>query len=207
MPSLSVFPHLNNAEFDQACHAMLHAFQEREDSSGEWQSVHVIKAGASTLLRITKPLPIIQDASNNMASQDDDKIEEMLEHDPEVLCSTPAPPCLTVHYDMILSPTYRVPVLYISTHDPLHRYPPTLDTLYTHLVPDHFRPQTESVGIIGGITITVSMTDGAKVLKLILFRSIIQLPISPYSSSIRAGQPKLWKLVWRKVDALLPKSI
>jgi len=207
MSSLSVFPHLNNTEFDQACHAMLHAFHERADSSGEWQSVHVITSVTATLLRITKKLSIIQDASNSMLYQDDDETEEIVEHDPEVICSTPTPPSLTVHYDMILSPTYRVPVLYISIHDPLHRYPPTLNTLYAHLVPEHFRSQTESVGIIGGITITVRVIDGENVLGLILFRSIIQLPTSLYSSSIRAGRPKSWKLAWGKVDALLPKSI
>ena len=169
MSSLSVFPHLNDTEFDQACHAMLHAFQTRADSCGEWQSVHVIKSITTTLLRIAKPFPSMQDASNSMAYQDDDEIEEIVELDPEVLCFTPTPCSLTVHYDMILSPTYRVPVLYISIHDPLHRYPPTLNTLYAHLVPEHFRSQTESVGIIGGITITVRMTDGENVLGLILF--------------------------------------
>ncbi|CAO2648977.1 Nn.00g099260.m01.CDS01 [Neocucurbitaria sp. VM-36] len=27
-------------------------------------------------------------------------------------------------------------------------------TLYEHLIPPHFKPQTENVGIIGGVTIT-----------------------------------------------------
>jgi len=47
-----------------------------------------------------------------------------------------------------------VPVLYISIRDPEHRYPPTMTTLYEHLVPPQFKAQTENVGVIGGITIT-----------------------------------------------------
>ena len=158
MSTLSVFPQLTDSEFDRACHALLHAFEQRGNSCGEWQSVHVMNSGATAHLRITKLLPSGQDHPTNTANQDDDELEEILEDDPEVLSSSSTPPSSTIHYDMLLSPTYRVPVLYISFQDPLHRYPPTLDTLYGHLVPTHFRPQTESVGVIGGITITVRMT-------------------------------------------------
>lgn len=163
MSTLSVFPHLTDSEFDQACHALSHAFQQQGNARGEWQSVHVVNSGATAHLRITKPLPSGQEHPTDTANQDDDKLEEVLEDDPEALSSSPTPPSPIIHYDMLLSPTYRVPVLYISIHDPLHRYPPTLDTLYDHLVPAHFRPQTESVGVIGGITITVRMTTTWKV--------------------------------------------
>ncbi|RMZ74134.1 autophagy-related Atg10 [Pyrenophora seminiperda CCB06] len=165
-PSLSVFPHLTDAEFGQACHALSHAFQQRGISSGEWQSLHVINLGATTThVRITKPLPTptTHDASTNIANHDDDEIVQVFEHDPEVLSSALAPPAPVVHYDVLLSPTYRVPVLYISIHDLLHRYPPTLNTLYGHVVPEHFRPQVESVGVIGGITITNHPATGKPV--------------------------------------------
>ena len=61
----------------------------------------------------------------------------------------------TVVYDIILSPVGQVPVLYFSIHDSLHRYPPTMTTLYEHLVAPHFRPQTQNTGVIGGISMAV----------------------------------------------------
>ncbi|CAE7202001.1 hypothetical protein CFE70_008358 [Pyrenophora teres f. teres 0-1] len=169
MSTLSLFPHLTDADFDQACYALSHAFEQQGDSSGEWQSVHVIDSAATTLVRITKSLSTTQDLSANveMTKQDYDgdddeedyETEEILQDDPEALDSTSAPCSPTVDYDMLLSPTYRVPVLYISINDVLHRYPPTLDTLYRHLVPEALRSQTQSVGVIGGITITVRRMD------------------------------------------------
>jgi ubiquitin-like-conjugating enzyme ATG10 len=63
----------------------------------------------------------------------------------------------TVEYDVVLSPSYQVPVLYFNIKDPSHRSPPTMDTLYRHLIPPHFKAQTENVGVIGGITIAVRL--------------------------------------------------
>lgn len=61
----------------------------------------------------------------------------------------------SIHYDIILSPTYRVPMLYIHISDPRHRFPPTLDTLYQYLIPPQYASQTQDVGVLGGITVTV----------------------------------------------------
>lgn len=58
------------------------------------------------------------------------------------------------NYDIIVSPTYRVPVLYISISDNRHRYPATMNTLHEHLIPSEFRGQTDIVGVMGGITVT-----------------------------------------------------
>ena len=75
------------------------------------------------------------------------------EEDNEVL-STPNIPVALIHYDILLSPTFRVPTLYFSVSDPLHRYPPTMSTLYTHIISPEYVDQTKDIGVLGGITIT-----------------------------------------------------
>jgi ubiquitin-like-conjugating enzyme ATG10 len=64
---------------------------------------------------------------------------------------------VTVEYHIVLSPSYQVPVLYFNIKDPSYRSPPTMDTLYRHLIPPHFKAQAENVGVIGGITVTVRL--------------------------------------------------
>ena len=79
------------------------------------------------------------------------------------MLNTTVVPQAVVDYDLVLSQVYRVPVLYISIRDPRHRYPPTMTTLYEHLVPLQFKAQAENVGVIGGITITVRQATACAV--------------------------------------------
>ena len=63
-----------------------------------------------------------------------------------------------VEYSIVLSPTYQVPVLYFT----LHNLPPTLspssiDTVYDLLVPESFRPSIKQVGVMGVISMGVSI--------------------------------------------------
>jgi hypothetical protein len=69
-------------------------------------------------------------------------------------CPTP-----TIIYTIIHSPSYSVPVLYISIKDALFRFPPTQETLYNCIIPTQYKTQTgdENAGVLGGITITVSL--------------------------------------------------
>lgn len=102
-----------------------------------------------------------------------------------------------VVYDTVLSPVYQVPVLYFGIQDPLHRYPPTMTTLYDHLVVPHFRPQTQdtSTGVIGGISMTVWLNINNEERKPELtFARNIQLLTRLYSSSIHAKLPRSCKL-------------
>ena len=78
-----------------------------------------------------------------------------LEEDDNEVAQTPSPNQIVIHYDIMLSPSYRVPVLYFAVSDIQHRYPPTMETLYSHVIPPAFRAQAEHVGVIGGITVTV----------------------------------------------------
>ncbi|KAF3937644.1 hypothetical protein ABW19_dt0209927 [Dactylella cylindrospora] len=95
---------------------------------------------------------------------DDIEIED---DDPESLTlqdlasppTDPSPPTHQVHYHILLSPIYSVPVLYFNIHPlspspqpPIH----TLDAIYTLLVPpptrSHAALSLESTGIQGGIS-------------------------------------------------------
>ena len=64
-----------------------------------------------------------------------------------------------VEYDIVLSPTYQVPVLYFRIRDARCALPPSIDTLYRYVIPEQFKSQVESFGIIGGITMTVCYFD------------------------------------------------
>ena len=63
---------------------------------------------------------------------------------------------LQVDYDIALSPTYQVPVLYFTLRWTNHKGPVLgIDAVYQYLVPDEYRKQLKSVGIIGGISFDV----------------------------------------------------
>jgi ubiquitin-like-conjugating enzyme ATG10 len=151
---LSVFPHLATEEFEQACINLTQRYHRHGANQDDWRSVEVAQSFDTTYLRITKELQTGSDAVASPKNEleqddvDDDGDEEAL----LVIADTPA----VIHYDVVLSPVYRVPVLYFSISDPLHRYPPTMATLYEHLIPSYFKAQTETGGVIGGVTINVS---------------------------------------------------
>ena len=150
---LSSFPHLSDSEFIKACHSLLEKFHRSGQKQDEWRSVETIRQHGMPYLRITKALAIAVNVHDDCNSRDElDELDE--DDDQEVVSRTPVPQAF-INYDIVLSPTYQVPVLYISIADPQHRFPPTMTTLYQHLIPPHFKSQTEPVGIMGGITITV----------------------------------------------------
>ena len=148
---LASFPHLDDSDFKDACSTLLAKFRQYGRGQDQWAAVETLCRDEVPFLRITKPLLVHSKAPN--ASDDADEVE-LDEDDDEVAAS--ALPCpAVVHYDVLLSPSYRVPVLYFSIVDSQHRYPPTPETLYSFLIPPTFRTQTEHVGVIGGITTTV----------------------------------------------------
>lgn len=149
---LSSFPHLTNTEFDQACTNLQEAFQSRIHLQNECISVQLKHQNGTRYLRFTKALPV---TVTSTTSKDDHDPNELEEQDDEAL-HIPINTQPLINYDIFLSPTYQVPVLYASISDALHRFPPTMSTLYEYLIPPQFKAQTDSVGVIGGITVTVS---------------------------------------------------
>jgi ubiquitin-like-conjugating enzyme ATG10 len=144
----SVFPHLTDSEFEDACNSLQERFHQKGTVQSEWLAVEHLHQHKNSYLSISKPLPCHPVNDDNVLED-----EEIAETDEETLINTAAPQP-TITYDIILSPTYSVPVLYISIRDIQHRYPPTMATLYECLVPAQFKAQTENVGVMGGITIT-----------------------------------------------------
>jgi len=101
----------------------------------------------------------VADTSNN-------NDEEELETDTEALSRSLAP-CPSsgakVTYDIIHSPSYQVPTLYLtlaSTHSP---HPPTIDALYARLVPASHKPQLQTIGVMGGLSLTDHPVTGLPV--------------------------------------------
>ncbi|KAJ5650054.1 Autophagy-related protein 3 [Penicillium longicatenatum] len=70
----------------------------------------------------------------------------------EALVRTGLNPKLQVDYDIVLSPTYQVPVLYFALR--WHHYdgPVGLDAVYRYVVPEQYQRELKSVGIMGGIS-------------------------------------------------------
>ena len=153
---LSSFPHLSDSDFNQACTFLLERFRKCEQKQDEWTSVEMIHQHDMKYLRIIRALPCTFNVPTHRQGNDGmDELDD--DDDEEVILKSPVFQAV-INYDILLSPTYRVPVLYISISDPQHRFSPTMTTLYEHLIPPHFKPQTENVGIIGAITVTVSYT-------------------------------------------------
>jgi ubiquitin-like-conjugating enzyme ATG10 len=149
---LSVFPNLTTKEFEQACSDLRQRYHRHGNDQRDWQSVEIIQHFDETSLKITKDF-----RSDYGAAQLESEQHDLEEDDDEVLQVIPDIHPV-VHYDVLLSPVYRVPVLYFSISDPQHRFPPTMSTLYEHLIAPSFKVQTESGGVIGGVTINVSIS-------------------------------------------------
>jgi ubiquitin-like-conjugating enzyme ATG10 len=148
---LSAFPHLTGSEFEDACSCLVRRFQSGGSAQNDWLSVEKLNRNEISYLRIITPL--LSRAESSVDHEDEPDCDEVTEDDEEVLVEPTTPQPIT-NYDIVLSPTYLVPVLYISIQDTQHRHPPTMSTLYEHLVPAQFKAQTENVGVMGGITIT-----------------------------------------------------
>jgi ubiquitin-like-conjugating enzyme ATG10 len=149
---LSSFPHLTSKEFEQACSDL----RQRYDKHGngrqdDWQSVELVHSFDVTYLSITEVLPT--DLTFSVDSSKEEFEQDELEEDDEEAPDTLRAPPAAVHYDVILSRVYRVPVLYFSISDLQHRYPPTMHVLYEYLIPPEFKAQAQTAGVIGGITI------------------------------------------------------
>lgn len=72
----------------------------------------------------------------------------------EALIRAKPQPSLQIDYDILLSPTYQVPILYFGlkwhNHGPLG-----LDEVYQYVVPERYRQELKSVGVMGGISMGV----------------------------------------------------
>jgi ubiquitin-like-conjugating enzyme ATG10 len=151
MAKLTNFPHLSQSEFDEACTHLHTHFQQYSHLQDQWLSLDHRQSFDTKYLRITKGL-----LSRSHPATIEPEHELEIEEDGDEEALPPSTPLQSVlQYDILLSPTYSVPTLYISIKDPLHRYPPTMSTLYETVIPPEYSSQTKDFGVLGGITIAV----------------------------------------------------
>jgi ubiquitin-like-conjugating enzyme ATG10 len=73
------------------------------------------------------------------------------------LIRTDSSPKLQIDYDIVLSPTYQVPVLYFTLRWQNHQGPLGLDAVYQYVVPEQYRKELKTVGVMGGISFGVGV--------------------------------------------------
>ncbi|KAL3430823.1 hypothetical protein BDV09DRAFT_188926 [Aspergillus tetrazonus] len=147
---LASFPYLTNDEFESGCRAFLHRVQLTGRLPMQWSSVRFQTNGQ--ILKICQILsPDYNGPARSLQTEDTADLQlEAWEEDSEALIRTSNLCELQVDYDILLSPTYQVPVLYFV----LRRMDKLLglDEVYEYLVPDQCRRNIRNMGIMGGIS-------------------------------------------------------
>jgi len=182
MITIASFPLISVLEFESACRKISERYQAGGHLQSDWEHVRLAQGyeESTVYLSITRT---IQGAGGKPESpvEDDGELEAFKEIDEvqheavaeqlrigrligfalqEALqLRVPANHGLMVEYDIVLSPTYQVPVLYFRIRDAGCALPLSIDTLYRYVIPEQFKSQVESFGIIGGITMTVCYFD------------------------------------------------
>ncbi|KAJ5818310.1 hypothetical protein N7474_003901 [Penicillium riverlandense] len=177
--SLSAFPYLTPAEFSRACQAVAQAAWDRPD--GGWETIRLVTQSTGSMLRITQHITDIPHKTVHSAESEAIDDEEEEEQDPvctsqpprvmlhrpdqasqEALVRAAPNPSLQVDYDILLSSTYRVPVLFFRLKWNHHHHGPVgLDAVYQYVVPEQYRQGLQSVGVMGGISLGYHPESGA----------------------------------------------
>jgi len=146
MNKVSAFPYLTVDEFIKACN---YAEPLLSDSA--------VLAGDSACLRVTRRLPAALIINADGQDQVDSEVESPEDHDEEAITKySQHGSFVTVHYDILLSPSYRVPVVYMTASPPL-----PVSHFFDLVVPHHFRDAMRDVGVMGALSMTV-IVDSAK---------------------------------------------
>ncbi|GAB7335169.1 hypothetical protein MBLNU13_g07000t2 [Cladosporium sp. NU13] len=126
---------------------------------GDWEDVRVLERYGTRYLRITRRIVdnsrAKQASHNSQASEDEVAIPD--EDDSEALvtpvgtrdCSR------AVQCDIVYSPAYQVPVLYLTFAERSTRKTialPSPDEFYKALVPDDFKSPMRSIGVMGALS-------------------------------------------------------
>jgi ubiquitin-like-conjugating enzyme ATG10 len=140
MDKVSAFPYLTVDEFVKACN---HAEPLLPDSA--------VLADDSACLRVTRRLPAALIVNADGQDHIDSEVETPEDHDEEAITKHSRDDSfVTVHYDILLSPSYRVPVVYMTASPPL-----PVSQFFNLVVPHHFRDAMRDVGVMGALSMTV----------------------------------------------------
>ncbi|KAL4868761.1 hypothetical protein BDV12DRAFT_92399 [Aspergillus spectabilis] len=155
--TLSSFPFLTVREFEGSCRAFMDRVHVAGKSTVGWSSIRLQETGPT--LKISQYLddgckyPRDHVFTQSVDTEDTLDLQlEAWEEDPEAFttCISDTPEALQVDYDILLSPSYQVPVLYFVLRR--SQKPLGIDEVYTYLVPDQYKSNIQSVGIMGGIS-------------------------------------------------------
>ncbi|KAF2239191.1 hypothetical protein EV356DRAFT_528472 [Viridothelium virens] len=158
MSTVADFPLASNDELDLAFNHLQEAFYRLQDVSTGWTAVEVKSHLGQRYLRVSRQLV----APDSIADQEDNSVvHEFEEDDPEALQNPVATSRVPrVDYDVILSPIYRVPVVYFRLRDATVRNENPIDTVFRYIVPHDHHHEVKVVGIVGGITMTDHPIEG-----------------------------------------------
>ncbi|KAJ6113705.1 Atg10p [Penicillium sp. IBT 18751x] len=148
--ALFAFPFLTAGDFDWACRDLAD-----RASGGGWSSARLVTQNG-THLTITRCVDV-QEATEGSEVEG----QELDDQDPEALIRTDLGPRLQIDYDIVLSPTYQVPVLYFTLRWHHHQGPLGLETVYQYVVPEQYRKELKTVGVLGGISFGYHPQSGA----------------------------------------------
>ncbi|KAJ9492221.1 hypothetical protein VN97_g975 [Penicillium thymicola] len=169
----STFPFLAQSEFEGACQDLADRCTSAQNIS--WPAIRLLTKSDGTSLRITKyvdvPSPEVPALEELEDSQDEDPVCRVLARPRDMsTCPNSSPqealvrikpqPSLQIDYDILLSPIYQVPILYFGlrwhNHGPLG-----LEEVYQYVVPERYRQELKSVGVMGGISMGYHPDSGA----------------------------------------------
>lgn len=140
MEKVSAFPYLTEDEFVKACEEV----QDRLPDSA-------LFAGESPCLRITRRLASACVADADHQEQLETHVEAFEDDDEEAIVKQPqSETFVTVQYDVLLSPSYRVPVVYMTASPPL-----PVSHFFDLVVPHHFQDAMRETGVMGALSMTV----------------------------------------------------
>ncbi|KAG2165124.1 hypothetical protein JADG_004863 [Aureobasidium aubasidani] len=145
MKKVSAFPYLTEDEFVKACEEV----QDRLPDSA-------LFAGESPCLRITRRLASACVADADHQEQLETHVEAFEANDEEAIVKQPqSETVVTVQYDVLLSPSYRVPVVYMTASPPL-----PVSHFFDLVVPHHFQDAMRETGVMGALSMTDHPSTG-----------------------------------------------
>lgn len=180
MTLLPNYPFIDQQEFSLICEVFAASFEEHATEHDEWRSVQFRTEVSSSsncnqtgvianwsqhthcFLRVSKliSLPTTEQEQSNDILETERRDEILEDIDDEALPREthrdPTENVFETQYDILLSPSYSVPVLYFCVREADGQLVTDLDRIYVLLVPELLRGQLRDVGVMGGISIAVS---------------------------------------------------
>ncbi|KXT13135.1 hypothetical protein AC579_5639 [Pseudocercospora musae] len=144
---------LSKEAFENGIAKLSDSWQMLRDAN-EWEEVKVLQQYGVKFLRIRRSLRVSR--AIRLPELPRSTHGENLEDDPEALQAgrSAAHDEVLTTYDIVLSPSYQVPVLYLKAEYASNSSSLSIAEMYRLLVPDAVRQQVEAVGVMGALSMT-----------------------------------------------------